>query len=535
MKNYMVQAAALAVLGVCCCVSVDAHADPVSPRPNQTEPQEPHWQLFLDDHVIERSTGFQRVLHHPRPHGIVLEGDKPWEQTGVAPLYVGWRKDGSLECYYRAHGPTGPANAYAVSEDGLHWEKPNLHLVDTPWGKENNLVPCSQPWNLGLYGNVRDPSKRFAISLATPKAGKWGKWQLYFASEPPDIINDPDWREKLMDSGGHKPGPYNNLEFWDDIHQEWVGMRQGPNHPPVRCAGRYASPDLTNWTLDHYLYPDAHDSTDPRYFDEVYGMISIHVEGVVLGFPYWFIGDRTHSNPELYGGADRLHTTEGLIGKAISKGTMEVRLVLSRDGCKTWDRTVSREAWIPHGTEQHSYDRLVRIDGPPLRMGAEDWFYCSGYDGDHSSGRNYYHDRGTTQIRGTLYTQKHNRYVSLTAGNTNQILITKPLKVTGKTLQLNVDGSRGEVKVAIGIDKWLEHKTGSWPFKAKLPHWTVEDRWERTHLEKGFHFEDCKPVHVDSIEHNVEWKDASLESLLGETVRLYVLVQDADLYGFRFK
>ena len=79
-------------------------------------------------------------------------------------------------------------------------------------------------------------------------------------------------------------------------------------------------------------------------------------------------------------------------------------------------------------------------------MGEEDWFYCSGYDGDHCAA-NYYHDRGYNVIRGTLYTQKHNRYVNLTAGNTPQILITKPLKVTGKTLQLNVDASRGHVAV----------------------------------------------------------------------------------------
>ena len=63
----------------------------------------------------------------------------------------------------------------------------------------------------------------------------------------------------------------------------------------------------------------------------------------------------------------------------------------------------------------------------------------------------------------------------------------------------------------------------------------VEDRWERTHLEEGFHFDDCEPVHVNSIEHDVKFKDASFESLLGKTVRLYILVQDADLYGFRFK
>ena len=63
----------------------------------------------------------------------------------------------------------------------------------------------------------------------------------------------------------------------------------------------------------------------------------------------------------------------------------------------------------------------------------------------------------------------------------------------------------------------------------------VRDRQGRTHLEKGFRIKDCQPVHANSIEHNVEWNEAKLESLLGKTVRLYILVQDADLYGFRFK
>ena len=45
---------------------------------------EPHWQLFLDDHVIERSTGFRRVVHPPRPRGVVLEPDQPWETQGLS-------------------------------------------------------------------------------------------------------------------------------------------------------------------------------------------------------------------------------------------------------------------------------------------------------------------------------------------------------------------------------------------------------------------------------------------------------------------
>jgi len=418
--------------------------------------------------------------------------------------------------------------AYAVSKDGLTWEKPKLGLVDFRGSKENNLVPCGLPRDLHQFGNVRDPDQHYGLTMDF-RVGGW----LPFCRELPDFINDPDWREKLEPSGGIVHSHYTTLEFWDDLHQEWVVMRQAPNHPPVRCAGRYASPDLKNWTLEHYLYPDAHDSTDPQYFEEVYGLMSVHVEGMVLGFAYWFIGDRTHSNPELYeDGHNRPTTEEGLIGKSVCKGTMEVRLVASRDGAQTWDRAVSREAWIPHGRDQHSYDRCVRIDCPPLRMGDEDWFYCSGYDGDHCASR-YYHDRPTSNIRGILHTQKHNRYVSLTAGTSRQILITKPLKVTGKMLQLNVDASRGEVRV--GIDKWIEHKTGQWPFKAKLPHWMVEDRWEQSHLAEGFHINDCLPIHGNCIEQNVRWNAANLEPLLGQTVRLYIMAQDADLYGFRFR
>ncbi|MCH2373786.1 MAG: hypothetical protein MK538_06355, partial [Planctomycetes bacterium] len=85
----------------------------------------------------------------------------------------------------------------------------------------------------------------------------------------------------------------------------------------------------------------------------------------------------------------------------------------------------------------------MRLDCPPLRIGDEDWFYCTVENGDHLRFRRNDRDRiGLSQ--GALYTQKHNRHVSLSAGNRPQILITKPLKVTGKTLQLSVDaGGRG--------------------------------------------------------------------------------------------
>ena len=522
-------------------------AETVSRTPEQTMAAEEHWHLFLDNHEITRSTGFQRVLHQPIPRGVVLVPDKPWETFGVTPWYIGRRKSGGYECYYQAlwHAPgmrVVSRIAYAISDDGIHWEKPVLNLVEGPtqvgnqrrlprgvslgggpandiYEKTNNILPCGHPRNLFLHGNVRDPNKRYAFGLnfGIPQ-------RIAFCKELPDIVNDPEWQEKLEDSGGFVHSHYTTLEYWDDLNDEWVVMRQGPNHPPTRVSGRYASPDLRHWTLDHYLYPDAHDSTDPRYFHECYGMMGVHLEGIVFGFADWFIGDDTHPTVQ----------DKGLIGTNTSKGTMEVRLVTSRDGGKTWDRTVSREPWIPHGREQNSYDRLVRLDCPPLRMGDEDWFYATVSDRDHASFGGYSRDFIGT-LQGALYTQKHNRYVSLRAGNRARILITKPIEVTGDTLQLNVDANRGEVKVAVAIDKIMKHKTGQWPFQANLPHWLVEDRWGQTHLEKGLHFDDCEPIHVDSIACDVKFKDADLGPLVGKKVRLFISAQDAALYGFRFQ
>ena len=107
--------------------------------------------------------------------------------------------------------------------------------------------------------------------------------------------------------------------------------------------------------------------------------------------------------------------------------------------------------------------------------------------------------------------------------------------MTGKRLQLNVDASRGRVMVGIGIDKVIPHKQGRWPFRAKLPHYMVKDRWERSHLEKGFGVTDCVEIRENCIEYDVQFKQASVEKLMGRTVRLYIVAQDANLYGFRFK
>ncbi|MSP12036.1 MAG: hypothetical protein EXR62_03660 [Chloroflexi bacterium] len=542
-----------------------------------------HWHLLLDNYSIARATGFDRIVHHPRPLGVVLAPDKPWESAGVGMNYVGQRANGSFFGFYSAmwwdldKGAAQPPSkvtgghdrahdiissiAYATSEDGIHWHKPILGLLDGPAAidrqkyapfptaagltRENNLgVPIVVVADLGQFGNVTDPQRRFALRLApgapgTPGAagpvGVGSSWAHaphgYFAAEIPDFLNDPNWREKLTYSGGNFDPRRHFLHFWDDMHGEWVAIEQGviPHWLPTREVGRMASQDLVNWTSEAVLYPDAADPHLPWHYDESMSLTPFCAEGVIFGLLSWFHSDRSHPD----GGPNLASTPEHpQIWPWVRKGSNEMRITISRDGGRTWDRTASREAWIPHGTEEDSYDRLVIGSLPPMRMGEEDWFYVTVIDGDHLGIRNnaaqtpYYHQRLPRHQVG-LYVQKHNRYVSLSTRTQPEVLITNPVTVGGSVLQLNVDASRGVVRVGIAAAEPVMTYNGTTPSTAAHLY--------QGQMLPGFTFEDCQPVDVNSIEHTVRFTGVDgLAALQGRAVRLLIQVQHADVYGFRF-
>jgi hypothetical protein len=252
---------------------------------------------------------------------------------------------------------------------------------------------------------------------------------------------------------------------------------------------------------------------------------------VVFGLLSWFHSDRTHPDggPVLEPTPEHPHRWPWC-----RKGTNEMRITLSRDGGKSWDRTSSREAWIPHGTEEDSYDRLVIGACPPVRVGDEDWFYVLVIDGDHLVIRNnpaqsaYYADR-LVRHQIALYTQKRNRYVSLRAGHQPEVLITRPFAVEGGELQLNVDASLGWVRAALAPAGAVDTALGSSTAAHVL--WSESGGFDR--LLPGFGFGDGEVVRGDHPEVAVRFR-GDLGSLCGQQVRLLLQMADADLYGFRF-
>src|SRR5690606_29262783 len=96
----------------------------------------------------EMPYGVRLAVHPPRIEAEpVVQSDRPYE--GLISSYCTWFEDeGRYRLYYECYDipSRGEANdlqamlAYADSTDGVHWEKPNLGLIELHGSTANNLV-----------------------------------------------------------------------------------------------------------------------------------------------------------------------------------------------------------------------------------------------------------------------------------------------------------------------------------------------------------------------------------------------------------
>jgi hypothetical protein len=87
------------------------------------------------------------------------------------------------------------------------------------------------------------------------------------------------------------------------------------------------------------------------------------------------------------------------------------------------------------------------------------------------------------------------------------VLCTRRIHWPGGKLLVNADAQNGELKVRVTDEK-----------RKPIP---------------GFDYDDCNPFTGDSVAQEITWKDKSLYSLAGQTIRFEFFLRDADLYTFR--
>jgi hypothetical protein len=90
-------------------------------------------------------------------------------------------------------------------------------------------------------------------------------------------------------------------------------------------------------------------------------------------------------------------------------------------------------------------------------------------------------------------------------------LVTKPFTFSGKTLSLNFATS-----AAGGVQVEMQNADGS--------------------AITGHALNDCPPIFGDSLDRKVIWnKGTDVSSLAGKPVRLRFVLNDADLFSFKFE
>ncbi len=381
-------------------------------------------QLFIDEFVIEDTNRLRRTMHQPVKKGAVIRPNWPAGETSLqtrsAPFWD--PLDGVFKIWLIDR-------LGRVSTDGLHW------VLDSEW---------DTPGGVFFDPLDPDPERRYKAfhprRLAVSPDGR--NWQVLGVQ----IRSQDEWNFSL-DLENHlyiatvkQGGPYGRAVYlttskdfrrWsipelifhaDDLDQE-LGRRN--------IAARFADQSLQHppWN-------------DPRVYNvDAYNMGVFRYESVYIG------------TPSLYHAVGPVPNYPNTVGFHL------VQLAVSRD-LKTWERVGDRQPFIgPSRRDSGAYD-LTQLIGPSnaLVRGEELWFYYTGikyrggwrYEGTFPHG-DYVPLPGFEEDTGAicLAVLRRDGFVSLDAGESEGILLTRPLVWRGSTLWINAAAGEGEILVEV--------------------------------------------------------------------------------------
>ena len=302
-------------------------------------------QLFVDDYLIESTSNTMRVMNPARKvdNNPVLRPEMPWEGNDVRPRHIFFDdREGIFKMLYQGKSYSGlradgavvvvgqkdpPVNCLAVSDDGVHWERPVLNQIEFRGSKRNNIIPMAalypdegiQP-NMFLDRRETDPSKRF-------KAFGWMKdtsvpmlAYLYYSPDGFDWTPHPD--NPIIDATP-KIGRWGPAELmgWDPIRETYAIHVENSLHrrAPLgkRLIGRAESPDMVQWSEpETILIPDERDTPDTEF----YSMPTIAYEGIYVAMPWIFRTTNTTHHPELAFSRDGVHYRRDFRAPFIDRG-----------------------------------------------------------------------------------------------------------------------------------------------------------------------------------------------------------------------
>lgn len=483
-------------------------------------------QLFLDNQVVDSLDHVSRIFHQgvKSASNPVLVPVKPWEGQMVdvgtviydeqEHLFKMWYA--GLEIHYQV--PARPFDqyenllraskyterfhlCYATSKDGIHWDRPELGLVEFEGSRKNNLVHVETAGGTpvfiaSLFKDVREknPLRRYkGVTYWKDKAGRFGVG-VYFS---PDGLR---WSPYAGNPAVSGTSDVHQLLGWDERIGKYVGYfrpGQGPAQPDyerlsppagklrVRTIGYSVSDDFEHWTpIEAALIPDEQDPVDAQF----YGMPAMKYEGHYIGFPWVFRTNEITHVPQL---------------------------AFSRDG-RHFSRTPGRGDFIPLGPTGAFDDANVYSSRPVVHDGRI-WVYYSG--GRWRGMLDLFESEAKARDAIGLATLPLDGFASLQAGPNPGVVTTKALRFQGSRLEVNLEAS---VKGYSGVDETtslaveLLDESGQ-----PIPGYSQEraDRFSRSNLSQV-----------------ITWSGRSdVSALSGKPVRLRFHLRNVKLYAFQFR
>ena len=440
-------------------------------------------ELFVDHFLIDRLENAALHLHPPTRREVVYQVSQPWDNacTGCYNL----TQDGDrVLLYYRGFYPIDEQYAdaaasqttnLAISSDGIHFQQPELGLVEFAGTPNNNvLIQGHQSHNFCVFLDANpaaDPAQRFKA------VGGTGQANLHGFASPDGLYWTP-----VKDGPLEVTGAFDsvNVALWDPHIERYrlfsryfdtAGSR-------VRAIQSCTSEDFVHWSP-----PQAHVYADGIPLEHFYTNATAPCPGaehILLSFPMRFLPERQLDIAAMdYPGA----------------GLSDAVFMSSRDGVH-WDRTFM-EAWVRPGTDQRNWSHRSCTPAPGLVQTGDEWsIYLA---------ENY----GWSTNRLRRLTVRPHGFASVRAGYRAGELHTRPLSLEGPALRLNyATSAAGSLRVEI------QDEAGQ-----PLP---------------GYALDDMAPVYGDQLDAPVTWKtEGDLSGLQSRPVRLRIELKDADLFALR--
>ena len=468
-------------------------------------------QLFVDNFLIHE-TSMTRSFYEAKKSILnpVLMPETDIEMdNGECPVAApfndgiwGDPKDRMFKMWYHAGWMRG--TCFAISEDGINWERPDLDVVPG-----TNLVLVNRDGYrrdgscVWLDHSTRNTEERFKMFQFFRGPNNVEKGEIYSS---PDGIHwgEPTTTGLLGDNSTFYYNPF--IGKWvysirtprahsskSDANTRHIRTRSYREHANFFEGSQWDVEDISMWSWSDNL-----DLPDPSIGDvpQLYDVNANAYESLMLGLFAIYHGPANEIAEE----------------KGIPK-TNDLKVAFSRDGFH-WDRE-SRKPFIASERTAGSWDKayIHAAGGTCLVVGDELYFYYGAWAGISPNLRGNMigsHRQANAMYAGGstgLATIRRDGFASMDAGNAGSVLTTKLLTFSGRYFFVNCDSASGSLRVEI-----LN---------------------ENGNIIQPFSADKCFVVRSDSTKKVIKWSESNdLASLQGTSVRFRFHAVNTNLYSF---